>query len=427
LDTISKQSYADNLIRQAYLATITDSESEPFEDYRETKIPQPLPIAPSPVPPSDDPYLIVRQAHTPAAIDIESEPEEAPLETGELQPLAAKTTSPPSDHTPTSPDPTLVSPLIDEEFEAYEPSNTRITSSHSTSPSDSTTPLSPDHPLTQTTSPPTLSRPLYYRRTARMVVAYETPTPRVLVCTTWIDPEDSTVYLDIKIDPRSCAPVQTPASPAWLSGSLPISPSSSIVSSPIASPVTTLAATIAVDEDEFLEVGAQLELHESILHDHTHRLGALPPTLFDCYDRDLRELYTRSREVRLIHDLLVQHTTMQRELQELQDRVTTLEQEGSRKGQPNGEALRKCILSGPYKPSTVLVHAVEATDNSPTVAKHTTLETPANMSLENKAYFLAEKEAIHLILTGIGDDVYSTVDACQTSQEMWEAIERLQQ
>nr|GEY50808.1 retrovirus-related Pol polyprotein from transposon TNT 1-94 [Tanacetum cinerariifolium] len=37
------------------------------------------------------------------------------------------------------------------------------------------------------------------------------------------------------------------------------------------------------------------------------------------------------------------------------------------------------------------------------------------------------KEAIHLILTGIRDEIYSTVDACQTAQEMWEAIERLQQ
>nr|GEV37703.1 Gag-Pol polyprotein [Tanacetum cinerariifolium] len=46
---------------------------------------------------------------------------------------------------------------------------------------------------------------------------------------------------------------------------------------------------------------------------------------------------------------------------------------------PNGEALRKCILSGPYKPSTILVHAVEATDNSPAVAEHTTVETPANI------------------------------------------------
>nr|GEW28190.1 hypothetical protein [Tanacetum cinerariifolium] len=49
------------------------------------------------------------------------------------------------------------------------------------------------------------------------------------------------------------------------------------------------------------------------------------------------------------------------------------------------------------------------------------------MSLENKARFLAEKGAIHLILTGIGDDIYSTVDACQTAHEMLESIERLQQ
>nr|GFC81838.1 hypothetical protein [Tanacetum cinerariifolium] len=48
-----------------------------------------------------------------------------------------------------------------------------------------------------------------------------------------------------------------------------------------------------------------------------------------------------------------------------------------------------------------------------------------NMTLENKAHFEAEKEAIHLILTGIGDEIYSTVDVCQTAQEIWEAIERL--
>ncbi|GJU15275.1 hypothetical protein Tco_1143241 [Tanacetum coccineum] len=49
------------------------------------------------------------------------------------------------------------------------------------------------------------------------------------------------------------------------------------------------------------------------------------------------------------------------------------------------------------------------------------------MSPENKAYFESEKEAIHLILTGIGDEIYSTVDACKTAHEIWEAIERLQQ
>nr|GEU35456.1 hypothetical protein [Tanacetum cinerariifolium] len=92
---------------------------------------------------------------------------------------------------------------------------------------------------------------------------------------------------------------------------------------------------------------------------------------------------------------------------------------------PNGEALRKCILSGPYKPTTVLVQAVEVTDDSLAIPEHTTVETPMNMSPENKAHFLAEKEAIHLILTGIGDEIYSTIDACQTAQEMREAIERL--
>nr|GEZ81530.1 hypothetical protein [Tanacetum cinerariifolium] len=92
---------------------------------------------------------------------------------------------------------------------------------------------------------------------------------------------------------------------------------------------------------------------------------------------------------------------------------------------PNVEALRKCILSGPYKPTTVLVHTVEATDDSPAFPEHATVETPTNMSPENKAHFLAEKEAIHLILTGIGDDIYTTVDAFQTAQEMWEAIESL--
>nr|GEX87141.1 putative reverse transcriptase domain-containing protein [Tanacetum cinerariifolium] len=94
---------------------------------------------------------------------------------------------------------------------------------------------------------------------------------------------------------------------------------------------------------------------------------------------------------------------------------------------PNGEALRKCILSGPYKPIAVLVQAVEATDDSLAVPEHTTVETPMNMSPESKDHFLAEKEAIHLILTVIRDEIYSTVDACQTAQKMWEAIERLQQ
>nr|GEW64025.1 hypothetical protein [Tanacetum cinerariifolium] len=39
---------------------------------------------------------------------------------------------------------------------------------------------------------------------------------------------------------------------------------------------------------------------------------------------------------------------------------------------PNGKALRKCILSGPYKPRTVLVQAVAAIDDSPAIPEHIT-------------------------------------------------------
>nr|GEV60200.1 hypothetical protein [Tanacetum cinerariifolium] len=46
---------------------------------------------------------------------------------------------------------------------------------------------------------------------------------------------------------------------------------------------------------------------------------------------------------------------------------------------PNGDALRKCILNGPYVPTTVLVQAVAATDDSPAIPEHTTVKTPTNM------------------------------------------------
>nr|GEV32207.1 hypothetical protein [Tanacetum cinerariifolium] len=53
---------------------------------------------------------------------------------------------------------------------------------------------------------------------------------------------------------------------------------------------------------------------------------------------------------------------------------------------PNGDALRKCILSGPYKPTTILVQAVAATDDSPAIPEHTMVETPMNISRNVGSY-----------------------------------------
>ncbi|GJX99293.1 hypothetical protein Tco_0356312, partial [Tanacetum coccineum] len=118
--------------------------------------------------------------------------------------------------------------------------------------------------------------------------------------TTWVDPKDDRVYTDILIYPP-VSHVQTPPSPEWLFGSLPISPSS------------------------------QLELHWSILHDHTQRLDALPPTLIPDIDRDVKELYTRSvvhaiyDTLRENHDLRMQLAEERRERLELADRVAGIE------------------------------------------------------------------------------------------------------
>ncbi|GJS24249.1 hypothetical protein Tco_0452881 [Tanacetum coccineum] len=94
---------------------------------------------------------------------------------------------------------------------------------------------------------------------------------------------------------------------------------------------------------------------------------------------------------------------------------------------PNGDALRKCLLEGPYQPTTITIPAVPAIGDNPAISERTAVDTILNMSPENKEHYQAEKEAIHLLLTGIGDDIYSTVDACKTAHAMWIAIERLQQ
>ncbi|GJW31780.1 hypothetical protein Tco_0051812 [Tanacetum coccineum] len=66
-------------------------------------------------------------------------------------------------------------------------------------------------------------------------------------------------------------------------------------------------------------------------------------------------------------------------------------------------------------------------DESLEVPEQTILETFSHISPENKAHYDAGKEAIYLFSTGIGDEIYSIVDACKTAHDIWIAIERLQQ
>ncbi|GJY94756.1 hypothetical protein Tco_0511117 [Tanacetum coccineum] len=92
----------------------------------------------------------------------------------------------------------------------------------------------------------------------------------------------------------------------------------------------------------------------------------------------------------------------------------------------NKKELKKCIFDDPYVMTRVLVLEKPTIDTDLPDLEHTIPETYENTLPKNCAYIDAEPEVIHLILTGIGDDIYSTVDGCTTAKEIWIAIERLQ-
>ncbi|GKB81460.1 hypothetical protein Tco_0948355, partial [Tanacetum coccineum] len=93
--------------------------------------------SPVPTPFHDDPYMLVRQAYLPTATDTESEPFKDTLKTEE--PLLL-----PPRLEPSSPDYTPATPHTDKESEPSETSEIRVTSPHfTTPPSDLTSPPSP--------------------------------------------------------------------------------------------------------------------------------------------------------------------------------------------------------------------------------------------------------------------------------------------
>nr|GEX22561.1 hypothetical protein [Tanacetum cinerariifolium] len=84
--------------------------------------------------------------------------------------------------------------------------------------------------------------------------------------TTWMDPDDAIVNIDVHAYLPLAPPVQTPPLPRWSSGSLLISPAPSIVHSHISSPIISLTVLLPIaspataETEGFLtEVGARVE------------------------------------------------------------------------------------------------------------------------------------------------------------------------
>nr|GEY60209.1 ribonuclease H-like domain-containing protein [Tanacetum cinerariifolium] len=68
---------------------------------------------------------------------------------------------------------------------------------------------------------------------------------------------------------------------------------------------------------------------------------------------------------------------------------------------------------------------IPISEGSPITITEKFQETYKNVSQDIRDQLNAEAEAVQIILTGIDNDIYSTVDACPNACEMWKAIERL--
>nr|GFB48478.1 retrovirus-related Pol polyprotein from transposon TNT 1-94 [Tanacetum cinerariifolium] len=93
---------------------------------------------------------------------------------------------------------------------------------------------------------------------------------------------------------------------------------------------------------------------------------------------------------------------------------------------PNHELIRYCLENPPYELGWKTKPILDS-DGNPRTSTERVFETYKNVTQEIRDQLNAEAEAVQIILTGIDNDIYSTVDACPNACEMWKAIERLKQ
>nr|GEY63541.1 hypothetical protein [Tanacetum cinerariifolium] len=93
---------------------------------------------------------------------------------------------------------------------------------------------------------------------------------------------------------------------------------------------------------------------------------------------------------------------------------------------PNHELIHYCLKNPPYKYTWADKDVPVAEGSTKTTTKRY-MENYKNVSQDIRDQLNAKAEAVQIILTGIDNDIYSTVDACPNACEMWKAIERLKQ
>nr|GEZ57479.1 ribonuclease H-like domain-containing protein [Tanacetum cinerariifolium] len=91
---------------------------------------------------------------------------------------------------------------------------------------------------------------------------------------------------------------------------------------------------------------------------------------------------------------------------------------------PNHELIHYCLTNPSYELGWI-DKEIPISKGSPITRSERFQETYKNVSQEIRNQLNAEAEAVQIILTGIDNEIYSTVDACPNACEMWKVIERL--
>ncbi|GKE28534.1 integrase, catalytic region, zinc finger, CCHC-type containing protein [Tanacetum coccineum] len=93
---------------------------------------------------------------------------------------------------------------------------------------------------------------------------------------------------------------------------------------------------------------------------------------------------------------------------------------------PNNEIINYCLQNLPHKFKWT-EKSVPVAEGSSETTTEGYMENYKNVSQDIRDQLNAKAEAVQIIITGIDNDIYSTVDACPNACEMWKAIERLKQ
>nr|GEV79227.1 hypothetical protein [Tanacetum cinerariifolium] len=93
---------------------------------------------------------------------------------------------------------------------------------------------------------------------------------------------------------------------------------------------------------------------------------------------------------------------------------------------PNHKLIHYCLKNPPYKYQQA-DKDVPVAEGSTEITTERYMENYKNVSQDIRDQLNAEAKAVQIIITGIDNDIYSTVNACPNACEMWKAIERLKQ